>query len=253
MRLLALLTAFALLTLPARADDLTAGQIIEKSRRSSALGLVGAKAEIKLVVDNGKGELKERKLTASAMQLPDEVRRLVRFQEPADVRGVAVLVVERPGKAAERLLYLPSQKRVRRVSGKQGGQSFQETDFSYADLDLAGGQGDKHQREADASVENQPCWVVSTVPADSPYGKVVTYVHQKTAVPLQILFHDKDGALTKRLKANRVKQLDGKWYAVESVMETVTKGSRTTLTITTLDTKASLSADDFSEQALERQ
>lgn len=252
MRVLTVFTAVALVTLHARADELTAEQIIEKSRRSSALGLVGAKAEIKLVVDNGKSEVKERKLTASAIQLPNEVRRLVRFQEPADVRGVAVLVVEKAGQASDRMLYLPAQKRVRRVSGKQGGQSFQETDFSYADLDLAGGQGDKHKRESDATVEGNPCWVISTTPADSPYGKVVTYVHQKTAVPLQILFHDKSDALVKKLKANKVKQVDGKWYAVESVMETPAKGSRTTLTISSLDTKASLTADDFTEQALER-
>lgn len=179
-------------------------------------------------------------------------QRLVRFLEPADVRGVGVLVVEKDGQAADRLLYLPSQKRVRHVSGRQGSQSFQETDYSYADLDLAGGQGDKHSREADATVDGNPCWVVTTEPADSPYGKVVTYVHQKTAVPLQILFHDKNGTLVKRLKATRVKQVDGKWYAFESVMETVAKGSKTTLTITSLDTKATLSPDDFTEQALQR-
>jgi hypothetical protein len=253
MRWLLLCVAVSLASWTAHADDLSAEQIIDRSRQAGALGQVGGKAEIKLVVDNGKGEVKERKISAASIQRPDlEVRRLVRFLDPADVRGVAVLVIEKPGQAADRLLYLPSQKRVRHVSGKQGGQSFQETDFSYADLDLAGGQGDKQQREADAMIDNNPCWVVTTTPADSPYGKIVTYVHQKTAVPLQVLFHDKAGQLVKRLKATRVKQVEGKWYAFESVMETLAKGSKTTLTITMLDTKTTLPPDDFTEQALER-
>jgi hypothetical protein len=236
----------------ARADDLTASQILDKSKRSGALGLVNARADVKLVVDDGKGDVRERRLTASAIQQAGEVRRLVRFEEPADVRGVAFLVIEHDGQPADRLLYLPAQKRVRRVSGRQGSQSFENTDFAYADLDLAGGKADVLSREPDADVEGQRCWVVSAVPADSPYGKVVTFVHQKTSVPLQVLFEDKDGHLLKRLKATRVKQVDGNWYAFESVMETIARGSKTTLTITSLDSHAKLSPDDYTEQALER-
>jgi hypothetical protein len=252
-RLLALFLAISWSASAARADDLTASQILEKSKRSGALGLVNAKAEVKLVVDNGKGDVRERRLTATAIQLPGEVRRLVRFDEPADVRGVAFLGIEKDGQPSERYLYLPAQKRVRSVSGRQGGQSFENTDFAYADLDLAGGQGDALKREADGAVDGQPCWVVSATPVDSPYGKVTTYVHQKTSVPLQVLFEDKSGQLMKRLKATRVKQVDGSWYAFESVMETLSKGSKTTLTIVTLDSKAKLSADDYTREALERQ
>lgn len=253
MRWLCALLVLTLTGAVARADDLTATQILEKSRRSGALGLINARAEVSLVVDDGHGGVRERKLTASAIQTGAETRRLVRFEQPAEVRGVSFLVVEKEGQAPDRLLYLPAQKRVRRVSGRQGGQSFENTDFAYADLDLAGGKGDQLTREADAAVEGQQCWVVSAVPADSPYGKVTTYVHQQTGVPLQVLFLDKDGKQVKKLKATRVKQVEGKWYAFESVMETLAKGSKTTLTIASLDTKATLSPDDYTEQALERQ
>jgi hypothetical protein len=253
MRRLCSFVALMLLGAVTRADTLTATQILEKSRLSGALGLVNARAEIKLVVDDGHGMVRERKMTASALQTGPETRRLVRFDEPADVRGVAFLVIEKEGQAPDRFLYLPAQKRVRRVSGKQGGQSFENTDFAYADLDLAGGKGDQLTRDADAVVEGQNCWVVSAVPADSPYGKVTTFVHQQTGVPLQVLFLDKEGKQVKRLKATRVKQVEGKWYAFESVMETLAKGSKTTLTIASLDTKATLAADDYTEQALERQ
>jgi hypothetical protein len=248
-----LLTAVvAVASFPARADDLTASQILDRSRRSGALGLVNAKAEIKLVVDDGHGGMRERRLTAAAVQLPGEVRRLVRFEEPAEVRGVAFLVVEKDGQSSDRMLYLPSQKRVRRVSGRQGSQSFENTDFAYADLDLAGGQGDVLTRSPDAAVDGQTCWVIDAVPADGSYGKVTTFVHQKTGVPLQVLFQDKSGQLVKRLKVSRVKQIDGRWYAFESVMETIAKGSKTTLSLTSLDTHATLAPDDFTEQALER-
>lgn len=236
----------------ARADSPTAAEILEKARRTGALGLVGARASVKLSVDDGQGGRRERALTALAAERDGEVRRLVRFLEPAEVRGVGFLVVEKPGKPAERLLWLPAQRRVRRVSGSAGGGSFLGTDFAYADLDLAGGQGDVHTREPDAAVDGAPCWVVATKPAEGRYGRIVTSVHQQTGVPLQVLFHDAAGALVKRLKVARVKQVDGRWIAMESVMETVATGSKTTIVIDTLDTKAAIAADELSERALER-
>lgn len=237
---------------PARAEEPSAEQVLERARRSGAMGLVGARAEVTLVVDDGQGGRKERRLTATALQLPGgEVRRLVRFHDPAEVRGVGFLVVEKGGQT-ERLLYLPAQKRVRRVSGSAGGGAFLSTDFSYADLDLAGGAGDLQQKLADETVDGHPCWVVATRPADSPYGRVVTSVHRDTGVPLRVVYEDRDGKVVKRLQVQRVKQVDGHWYAFESVLETVGRGTKTTLTITALDPKAALSPDDFTEQALER-
>lgn len=251
MRPLLVLFALVILAPGARAEGPTADEILEKARRSSALGLLGARAEVKLVVAEA-SETKQRSLTAAALREGDVVRRLVRFTEPADVRGVAFLVVEKPGQAAERFLYLPAQKRVRRVSANQGTQALLGTDFAYADLELAGGVGDAHERLADATVEGGACWRVETRPASGPYAKIVTAVHQQTGVAVQIEFFGPGEVLAKRLKATRVKQLEGRWYAFDSVMETIARGSKTTLTISKLDPHANLAAEDFTEAALER-
>jgi hypothetical protein len=247
----ALLLALALAP-AARAEEPTAAQILEKARRTGALGLVGARATVKLTVDDGRGGRRERALTAVAADTGGEVRRLVRFLEPAEVRGVGFLVVEKPGKAAERLLWLPSQKRVRRVSGAAGGGSFLGTDFAYADLDLAGGRDDVQTREKDAEVNGQKCWVVATKPSAGDYGRIVTYVHQETGVPLRVSFEGADGKPVKRLEVARVKQLGGRWIALESVMETLATGSKTTIVVESLDAAVAISADELSERALER-
>ena len=188
-------------------------------------------------------------LTAEALQ---EAPNGAAGSTPAEVRGVGFLVNERNGQASQRSLYLPAQKRVRRVSGSAGSGTFLNTDFSYADLDLAGGAGDANTLLADETVDGQKCWVVATKPADSPYGRILTSVHQQTGVPLRVVYEDKDGKPVKRLESKKVKQLEGRWYAIESVMTTLAAGTTTTLSITSLDTKAALSPDDFTEQALER-
>ncbi len=253
MRFALIFSLFLLVSRPLLADGPSAQDVLEKARRASALGMVGVRAEVKLSVVDGKGGTKERRLTASALGLPTgEVRRLIRFHEPAEVRGVGFLVAEKPDGRTERWLYLPAQKRVRPVSSTAGAGSFQQTDFSYADLDLAGGAGDKHERLADTAVDGESCWQVATTPAQSPYGRIVTAVHQKTGVALQITYEGKDGTPQKRLVAKKVKQLQGRWYAAVAEMTTLATGSRTLLEITALDGAAKLSPDDFTEAALEQ-
>ncbi len=237
----------------AAAAGLSATQILDQARKESALGLVGARATVTLLVDDGHGTRRERKLTVSAIALPGgEVRRLVRFDEPASVRGVALLIVEKPGESAERLLYLPAQRRVRRVSASAGGSRFMQTDFSYADLDLAGGAGDQSTRLADRTLDGNPCYVVATKPAHSPYGGIETWVDQRTGVTLEVIFRDPSGKPVKELDVEKVQQIGGRWTAVQSVMRTLATGSKTTLEVESLDTHAALSPDDFTSAALER-
>ena len=59
-----------------------------------------------------------------------EEQRMVKFLEPARLRGTGILVPEE----GTTYLYLPAYQRVRRVSGRDGGGSWMGTGFSIADL-----------------------------------------------------------------------------------------------------------------------
>jgi hypothetical protein len=240
----------ALLAAAAAAEDLTADEIARRSREAAAMGLVSGRAEIRLVVTDS-GGARERLIQAAALRQGEETRRLVRFRAPAEVAGVAFLQIERDGKNPQRLLWLPAQKRVRRVGAGQGGQAFMQTDFSYSDLDLAGGSGEKHERLDDAEVEEQPCYVLSTTAPGSPYRRVVTFIHKETFVALRVEFHGED-APVKTLRVKRLKQVGGRFYATEQVMERADGRSKTELFVTSIEPDAAVAADELSERALER-
>ena len=59
---------------------------------------------------------------------------IVKFMSPAEIKGVAALTHENPGRSDDNWLYLPATKRVRRVSGANNTASFQGTEFTYEDL-----------------------------------------------------------------------------------------------------------------------
>jgi hypothetical protein len=67
---------------------------------------------------------------------PGAADRLIRFLSPADVRGVAYLAHDSPGRDPDEWLYLPSMKRERRISVKDRDAAFVGTSFSDEDLEL---------------------------------------------------------------------------------------------------------------------
>ena len=59
---------------------------------------------------------------------------LIAFLSPSEIKGVKALTFENPGSSDDNWLYLPSNKRVRRISGANNTASFQGTEFTYEDL-----------------------------------------------------------------------------------------------------------------------
>jgi hypothetical protein len=236
----------------ARADELSADEIARRSREASALGLVSGRAELRMVVTDAAGA-KERLLSVVALRQGGETRRLVRFRAPAEVAGVAFLEIERDGKDPQRLLWLPAQKRVRRVGAGQGGQAFMQTDFSYADMDLAGGAGEKHDRLPDSRFQkDHERYVIATTTPGSPYKRTVSFIDKETWIPLMVVFDGENDEPVKTLWVNRLKQAGGRWYASESVMKRADGRSQTELFVISLEPDTPVSAEDLTERALER-
>ena len=241
----------AFLAAAALLAELTAAQIVNQAADAGGLRFADGRAELRLTIEDASGR-RERELSVASLTEGGETRRLVRFKAPAEVAGVALLVIERAGEAPKRLLYLPSQHRVRPVGASQGGQAFMGTDFAYADLDLAGRGGEQHTRLADAALDGQPCFVIETKSPSSPYSKTIAWIHKDRYVPLKLEFYGDGGALLKTLKVERAKEVKGSWYAVESVMEAAGGKSRTRMTLVSLDPDARPPADELTERALDR-
>ncbi len=242
-----------LLTLPALADE-TAKEISDKSQERGSLNLVNLTAELRLTTTSKAGAAKIQVLTTSSKKIAGRAHSIARFSQPPGVAGTAVLTLEgQGGGASEISLYLPKLKRVRKVAASSRGQSFQETDFSYADLGGTGAASDDSlKRLADEPVDGRPAYVLSgTAGPDSPYSDVKVWVDRQTYVPLKAEYADKAGKPFKRYKAGKLKKFKDRTIAAEATMENLQTGSRTQVEILRLE-DTQLSDDAFSERALER-
>jgi len=238
---------------PARSEE-TAAEIARKARERGALNLLDLTAELRLVTTGRDGKPKEQRLISSARKITGRVHSLARFTAPPGVAGVAVLTVQGEGaKPDEISLYLPRLKRVRRIAQGQRGDSFMQTDFSYADLGAQGGARDEAvRREPDAVAEGRPCHVLrGSTGEGSPYGEVTLWVDRETYVPMRVEYRDRDGKLVKVFRTLKLKRFQDRTLAAEAVMENQVQGSKTTLSVLRLEASR-LSDEDFTERALER-
>jgi len=245
--------ALALCLSTAALAEESAADISKKSRERGALNLVGLSAQLRLVTTAKDGASKEQVLKTSARTIGGKNHAVARFLQPPGVAGVAVLTVEGgPGQGDEVSLYLPKLKRVRKVAKSDRGNAFMDTDFSYADLSSSGARDEDMKRLADEKVEGRDCFVLAGQGGDaSPYGEVRLAIDKQTYVPMRVDYQDKAGKPFKRYRTLKLKSFKDRVLAAESVMENLQAGSKTQLTVLSLE-EAPGGDDDYTERALER-
>ncbi len=164
---------------------------------------------------------------------------IIRFAEPAEIKGVAALTFERPGTADDSWLYLPASKRVRRISGANNTASFQGTEFTYEDL------GSLDAREYDwrfleeAHDEHDsgatPVYRLEAVPTydDTGYSRLVVSIHRQAWRQERVEYFDPSGRLLKTRLSRDWEQFHGRfWRAREIEMVNHQTGKRTVIELT---------------------
>lgn len=173
------------------------------------------------------------------------VRAMLRIEAPEYLAGASYLVRQAEGLSVDGMyVYLPSVRRVRRISGDFADGALLGTNFSYYDF--------KQMQYAvsDATpamsghedIAGRKTTMLDYTPAansGSKYTRVRSWVDQQTCVPLQIEFQQAEGP-RKRLSvssAEALRQADGHWYASEMELVDLIDGSKTVLRVLGLDTE----------------
>lgn len=192
------------------------------------------------------GNQKERKVRIN--QKGSELR-MVRFLEPADVRGVGFLRV-----AADRLyLYLPAFRRVRRIASSAKNENFMGTDFSYEDMSQSTYANDYNAGDLD---RQQDQWILTLSPkpgADVSYGKLILYVDPLNYVVRKVeYFEDNESAPVKELLVDDIQQIEDYWIGRTMQMTDLRDQHRTRFELEDIAFDQGLSESFFNERNLKR-
>jgi hypothetical protein len=183
----------------------------------------------------------------------------MKFDNPPELRGAAVLVIEKKPQN-DMFMFLPELGKVRRITSQMVQGNMMGTDFSYEDFQRLQGllTNLDSKRLADETLFERKVFLTESAPSDpsSEYTRVRSWIDQETCVPLQVeLFTKGSEDPAKRLT------MDPKSFSQEKAgvfprsiaMQDLRSETSTTLVIEELQLGAPIPRKRFSTAELERQ
>jgi hypothetical protein len=248
----AALAGFMLCAGHAAAQESARDVVAEVQRRASA---DSQRYEGLLQVFDAKGAIADKRWTLERLGSHGRSRMILRFTAPAEVRGVALLVVNHPDRASDQWMWTPAIERDRRIALQDRSTRFFGTDFSFEDLEERDVDQYDYSLIGDATVDGAACWQIESVPRrgkSSQYTKSMTWIRKDTYTMARIENYVRD-QVVRRLDYSDLANVQGIWTARRLEMADLRRGSRTRLTLDKLEYDVPLRAEDFTLQALRRQ
>ncbi len=207
--------------------------------------------EVKMKVVEANGSSKERELELKRKSGAKH-QVLVRLKSPADVSGIAVLSVI-SGTNEDQWLYMPSQKKARRVVSSNKSQQILDTEFNMADFS-ANTYGRftnkvvKEERAPSATVA-----VIESTAKDKSvsYSKILTWVDMASFQLQKSEYYDQGGKLLKTMVFRDYKKYGTTWRPHTIEVRNMQNNRSTVLQVASLKVNAGLADREFTQSALE--
>jgi len=219
-------TMLMLVFIPAlSAQQPDAGLIMSKSRDLSLTGSMSA--NINLTITEKSGASRFRTISMTTKSFPDGMeKRFIKFIEPADVRGTAMLVVDNKSTQDEMWIYLPALKKTRRIVSREKGRSFMSSEFSNADMSSPTLADFINRHTSESGLNNQ--WIIESVPVNEDkadeygYSKKISYINMNNYQIQKMEFYNFDNELFKIIEIRSIYPLpDGKFIVKNMVANNV--------------------------------
>src|SRR6202161_1322053 len=96
---------------------------------------------------------------------------ILRFTAPAEVKGVALLIVNHTDRASDQWMWTPAIERDRRIATQDRSTRFFGTDFSFEDLEERDVDQFDYKLAGEDSIDGAPCWKIESKPKQSKSSK----------------------------------------------------------------------------------
>jgi hypothetical protein len=203
------------------------------------------------VLDN-KGKVADKRWLFTRLGSHGRSKAVLRFVAPAEVKGVALLIVNHPERASDQWMWTPALQRERRIALQDRSTRFFGTDFSFEDLEERDVNQYTYRLIGDDTIDGAPCWRVESTPSQkkiSQYTKAEVWIRKDNYTFAQVESYIK-GDVVRRLKYSDVVQVQGVWTARRLEMIDLRRKSRTILSLEKLEYNVPFEDEDFTLQAL---
>lgn len=232
-------------------------QLMDKSRDLTMSGNI--QSTVTLTISEKNGSVRTRKLNMITKSYDDgTIKRMVKFLDPADVRGTAMLIVDSKDAQDDMWIYLPALKKTRRIVSTEKGKSFMSSEFSNADMS-SGSNADFKISHLPESGKND-VWVIENVPVSEDkadeygFSKKITFLDKSSLKTKKIDFYNFDGELFKSIEIVATQPLEGKegYVMTDMLARNYVNGRSSRVKFDQVNTTASIPDNTFIADNLSR-
>jgi hypothetical protein len=237
-----------LAALAAAAQD-ARGIIEEVQRRSRASS---QRYEGTLRVINARGKVTEKRWRYDRLGSHGSSKVVLRFLAPAEVRGVALLVVNHPERSSDQWMWTPALQRERRIALQDRRTRFFGTDFSFEDLEERDVAQYDYRMDGEEALGGVACWRIEARPRQSKisqYDRSLLWVRKDHYVFWRIDNFTR-GSVLRRVTYSDLENVQGIWTARSIEIADLRQGSRTELKLEKLQYNVPMKDEAFTLQAL---
>ena len=236
---------------PVRADDVR--HIVEEAQKRTDSKSQRYEGLLQSFDPNGKTS--EKRWAFERVGAHGQSKSIIRFIAPAEVKGVAVLIVNHPDRASDQWMWTPAIERDRRIALQDRSTRFFGTDFSFEDLEERDVDQYDYTLLGEEAVDGAGCWKIQSVARQSKlsqYTRSVVWIRKDNFAFARVESFVKD-QLVRRLEYGDIRNIQGIWTARTLTMTDKRRGSVTLLALADVEYNAPLKDENFTLQALRRQ
>jgi outer membrane lipoprotein-sorting protein len=245
-----LLTAFTV-----RAQD--AREISKKASDAINLDAMEMVSTLKIISPNG--EERVRTLSTATRKFGNVSKMMMKFLEPADVRGTTLLVFDYENKDDDLWIYMPALRKTRRIVSSEKGKNFMGSEFTNADLSKPNLDEFNYKILGEENIDGKQCWKIEstckTETQEDQYGfsKRISYIEKENYLAHKIEYYDLSGELLRVESINNYKkQSNGSYFAFNMEMKNVQNNRRSVMTIDKFQLGSNLTEAQFTPAMLEK-
>lgn len=230
----------------------SARQIVEEAQRRTTSKSERYEGLLRSFTANGKTS--EKRWTVERLGSHGTSKTVIRFTAPAEVKGVALLVVNHPDRSSDQWMWTPAIERDRRIAQQDRSTRFFGTDFSFEDLEERDASQFEYTLLGEEAIAGSPSWKIQSIPRQSKasqYTKSVVWIRQDNYAVARIDSYSMN-EVVRRLEYSDIRNIQGIWTARETTMTDVQRGSVTNLSLDQIEYNVSLNDSNFTLQAIRR-
>jgi len=201
------------------------------------------------------GKSAEKRWTFERIGAHGDAKSVIRFTDPAEVKGVAVLIYNHPGRASDQWMWTPAVERDRRISLQDRSTRFFGTDFTFEDLEEREVTQYDYASLGEEVVDGASTWKIQATPKrakSSQYTKSILWIRKDNyAFARMDLYVLKQ--VVRRLNYTSLRNVQGIWTAREVKVTDLRRGSLTRLALDKVEYNVPLKDGLFTLQGIRRQ